>query len=198
MPPKDSNTEEKIKLAASKLFTQKGYANTKTREIAEEAGINLALLNYYFRSKEKLFEMIMFEKLGMFISNLHHVLNDELAFEEQIEMVVSGYIDLLSEQPDLPIFVLSELRNFPNSNIINSGMAKRMADTQFFKELMQRNTEVNPIHFFMNIVGLSVFPFVVKPMVQAISGIENGQYNALMQERKVLVTQWIKQMINSR
>ncbi|MGB0430883.1 MAG: TetR/AcrR family transcriptional regulator, partial [Bacteroidia bacterium] len=174
---------------------QKGYANTKTREIAEEAGINLALLNYYFRSKEKLFEMIMLEKLGMFLSNMQHILNDDLEFDEQVEKVVAGYIDLLSEQPDLPIFVLSELRNFPNSMIKNSGMAEKMRETRFFKSLMQKNTKVNPVHFFLNIVGLSVFPFVVKPMVQNITGIENEQYNKLMHERKTLISQWIKQMI---
>lgn len=57
----DQTTEEKIKIAARKLFTRKGFAAVKTRDIAEEAGINLALLNYYFRSKEKLFKLIMEE-----------------------------------------------------------------------------------------------------------------------------------------
>ena len=60
---KDISTEEKIRAAARKIFTQKGFAATRTRDIAEEAGINLALLNYYFRSKEKLFEQIMIEKV---------------------------------------------------------------------------------------------------------------------------------------
>ena len=52
-------TEEKIIRAADKIFTQKGYAATRTREIAEEAGTNLALLNYYFGSKEKLFRNVL-------------------------------------------------------------------------------------------------------------------------------------------
>ena len=62
----DLSTEEKIKAAARKVFTQKGYSATRTRDIAEEAGLNLALLNYYFRSKEKLFELIMAEKMQQF------------------------------------------------------------------------------------------------------------------------------------
>ena len=62
----DLSTEEKIKEAAKKVFLKKGYAATRTRDIAEEAGINLALLNYYFRSKEKLFDLIMLEKLEKF------------------------------------------------------------------------------------------------------------------------------------
>ena len=62
-PETNLSTEEKFKEAARVVFTRKGYAATKTRDIAEEAGLNLALLNYYFRSKEKLFEIIMLEKI---------------------------------------------------------------------------------------------------------------------------------------
>ena len=67
---KDLSTEEKIKAAAKKLFTQKGFAATRTRDIAEEAGINLALLNYYFRSKEKLFELVMKENVQLFLGTM--------------------------------------------------------------------------------------------------------------------------------
>ena len=72
----DLSTEEKIKEAAKKVFLKKGYAATRTRDIAEEAGINLALLNYYFRSKEKLFDLIMLEKLEKFFGVIAPVLNN--------------------------------------------------------------------------------------------------------------------------
>src|ERR1700748_2737311 len=71
------STEEKIKAAAKKLFTQKGFAATRTRDIAEEAGINLALLNYYFRSKEKLFELIMMENFRQFLQGIKVKFLDE-------------------------------------------------------------------------------------------------------------------------
>ena len=76
MVAKDSSTEEKIKIAARHVFHIKGYAGTRTRDIAEEAGINLALLNYYFRSKEKLFEIVMMETLRDFLQSLTSVFND--------------------------------------------------------------------------------------------------------------------------
>src|SRR3546814_7833693 len=70
------STEEKIKEAARKVFTRKGYAAARTRDIAEEAGINLALLNYYFRSKEKLFHQVMIERMQELFGVLIPVMND--------------------------------------------------------------------------------------------------------------------------
>ena len=73
---KDNNTEARIKEAARIVFLNKGFAATRTRDIAEEAGINLALLNYYFRSKQKLFNLIMLDALKIFLSSIYDVIND--------------------------------------------------------------------------------------------------------------------------
>ena len=105
------NTEEKIKEAARVVFMRKGFSATRTRDIAEEAGINLALLNYYFRSKKKLFDLVMQEKILKLFGIIAPVLTDlSTSLETKIELIVSGYIDVLSESPDLPVFVLNELR----------------------------------------------------------------------------------------
>src|SRR6187402_3423361 len=110
----DHSTEEKIKLAARKVFTQKGFSAARTRDIADEAGINLALLNYYFRSKQKLFEQIMFEKVQLLFGHLAPALFDPTtSLDIKIERMVTLYIDMIIENPDLPIFVLSEIRNHP-------------------------------------------------------------------------------------
>src|SRR5687767_4561616 len=110
----DLSTEDKIKEAARKVFTSKGYAATRTRDIAEEAGMNLALLNYYFRSKEKLFEIIMAEKMFKLFNVLAPVIDDpKTTLEKKVETIVVNYINLLRENPDLPLFVLSEIRNNP-------------------------------------------------------------------------------------
>jgi len=114
-PAPDLSTEEKIKEAAKKVFTQKGYFATRTRDIAEEAGLNLALLNYYFRSKEKLFEIVMLEKVQKFFGVLLPVLNNPATtLEEKMESIPDKYIDLILENPDLPIFIMSEVRNSPD------------------------------------------------------------------------------------
>src|ERR1700755_1986938 len=101
----DSSTEEKIKEAARVVFIKKGFAATRTRDIAEEAGINLALLNYYFRSKEKLFHVIMAETLKGFVQNIAMVLNDEKSsLEEKIQQLANSYIDMIIEEPEIPTF----------------------------------------------------------------------------------------------
>ena len=107
----DVPTEEKIKQAARKLFTEKGFDAVKTRDIANEAGINLALLNYYFRSKEKLFDIVMIENFQQFIEQLIPVLGDEeMPLEEILERVTASYIEMLKENPGLPFFIMNEMR----------------------------------------------------------------------------------------
>src|SRR5579872_3088525 len=112
---KEASAEEKIKEAAKKLFTQKGFAATRTRDIAEEAGINLALLNYYFRSKQKLFDLIMMENFRQFLGGISaNFTDDTLTMEEKVQKVVNGYIDFLTEFPDLPLFILNEIQGNPS------------------------------------------------------------------------------------
>ena len=91
-------TEQKIVEAARKIFTQKGYAATKTRDIAEEAGINLALLNYYFGSKENLFKQIVTEKFEDLFGLMSPILsNKNITLEEKIQTLVKNYTNLLIE-----------------------------------------------------------------------------------------------------
>src|SRR6187431_1800804 len=99
----DLDTEAKIKNAARVVFHKKGFAATRTRDIAEEAGINLALLNYYFRSKEKLFNIIMLETFSGFIKSIVVVFNDETTtLENKMESIANAYIDLLILEPQIP------------------------------------------------------------------------------------------------
>src|SRR3979411_1323520 len=110
------STEEKIKEAARIVFMKKGYSATRTRDIAEEAGINLALLNYYFRSKEKLFNIVMVGNFRQFIRGISVNLLDETAsIDEKIKRLVTAYIDFLSVNPDLPIFIINEIRSNSSS-----------------------------------------------------------------------------------
>src|ERR1700733_13912192 len=119
---KNTSTEEKIKEAARRVFTQKGYAATRTRDIAEESGLNLALINYYFRSKEKLFDVIMLEHLQLFIHSVMGIVNDPATtLQEKIENLISHYIDMLIKNPNIPIFVLSEIHADPKKLISKIG-----------------------------------------------------------------------------
>lgn len=192
----DLTTEEKIKEAASIVFTKKGYGNARTRDIAEEAGINLALLNYYFRSKEKLFQIIMAERIDKLFGVLGPVLNDEsTTLEEKLEKITESYINMLLEHPDLPIFVLSEIRNNPEQLSNRFQARKHLTESVFVKQLVARRSDMNPFHFLMNLLGMNLFPFVAKPVLQPIVGNEE-MYRQLMEQRKKLVPAWMKLMLD--
>jgi AcrR family transcriptional regulator len=162
----DTTTEAKIKNAARVVFHKKGFAATRTRDIAEEAGINLALLNYYFRSKEKLFETIMFETVFGFMQNMAMVLNDEKStLEKKVELIASYYIDFITKEPNIPIFMLSEIRNNNAHGLLEKLPIKQLVmNSAFVKQHQEavvkgKITEPNPLHFLMNLLSLVVFPF---------------------------------------
>lgn len=197
-PADDHSTEDKIKKAARIIFHQKGYAATRTRDIAEEAGINLALLNYYFRSKEKLFDIIMIESLQSFRESMIGVFNNEkTSLESKIETLVSNYIDLLIDQPDIPLFVLTELRTNPQKLVSKMRVQEFIAKSYFIKQFQQavkdgKIAPIHPLHFIMNILGMVIFPFVGSPMLKSIGGLKQEEFNELMEQRKVLIPKWIK------
>src|SRR5258705_8816561 len=158
----DITTEEKIKDAARKVFLQKGYAATRTRDIAEEAGLNLALLNYYFRSKEKLFEIVMIEKMQKFFSILLPILYDKLTpLEVKVESIAANYIDLILANPDLPFFILSESRNNPELIIKVTQKKDFLLNSVFIRQIKEKKPGMNPLHFLINLLGMCVFPFVM-------------------------------------
>ncbi|MBS1660209.1 MAG: TetR/AcrR family transcriptional regulator [Bacteroidetes bacterium] len=197
---KESSTEEKIKEAARKLFTQKGFAATRTRDIADEAGINLALLNYYFRSKQKLFDIIMMENFRQFIHGISFNFQDKtLSLEQKIEKVVSMYIDFLTANPDLPLFILTELRNNPDQLAASIEGEIGETRTELFAQLKVAHAAgyigIEPSHLVANLFGLTVFPFVARPILQKVTGADDTQFNNLMQQRKELIPIWIKTML---
>lgn len=196
---KDLSAEGKIKEAAREVFTRKGYAATRTRDIAEEAGINLALLNYYFRSKEKLFTEVMLEKVQQFFGVLLPVLTDSTThLEKKMELIVSNYIDMLLQNPDLPIFVLSEIRSQKEQikNILP--VEKIVKNTSFFNQLREKRPDMNPLHFLLNILSITVFPFIVMPVFETAGIIKKKEFEKLILERKKLVPLWIKAMLKAK
>jgi AcrR family transcriptional regulator len=200
---KDRSTEEKIKNAARAVFHRKGFAATRTRDIAEEAGLNLALLNYYFRSKEKLFDIIMLETMMGFMGAIVFVFNDEdSSIEEKIERMAASYIDLLIKEPQIPLFLMNELHRNPaglagklniKSILFNSVFARQYQDA-----MAKRGGEpLHIMHFMMNLMGLVVFPFIGRPMLKIIGDLSDEKFVAMMKERKKLVSEWVAGMLKA-
>jgi AcrR family transcriptional regulator len=195
----DLPTQEKIKEAARRVFLRKGFSATRTRDIAEEAGINLALLNYYFRSKQKLFDEVMLERVQELFGHIAPILFDpSTTLESKIESVVSLYIDMISVTPDLPLFVLSEIRNHPGQFAKTMNVAHMLRQSAFVQQLALRRPDLHPLHLIMNIMGMTLFPFIAMPVFNAVGIADEREFMQLMQERKKLIPAWIKIILESR
>ncbi len=197
MPESDMaklSTEEKIKIAAANVFVRKGYAATKTRDIAEEAGINIASLHYYYRSKEKLFEIVIGESLRRFSKSMDDIFASEVPLHEKIRNFVAVYIEVFKANPHVPNFVLSESQNNPelvDKLLDNEKSLIRL--TQELKELAEAGT-IRPIHpgqFILNMMGLTIFPFLARTIVTRKVGMADQQYNMLLEERKKMIPDMI-------
>lgn len=198
----DASTEAKIKETARKIFLERGYEATKTRDIAEASGINLALLNYYFRSKKKLFDQIMTESLHSFLGLIFKILSDpNTSVREKLHGFVNQYIDMLQSNPHLPVFILSEIRTDSKGLIKRMGIKRKIANTifvdQFFKEVQAGTirVQINPLHVLINLASMIVFPFMAAPLAQEIAQIDQQTFKDMMDERRTLIPQWIELML---
>jgi AcrR family transcriptional regulator len=197
----DVSTEDKIKNAARIVFHKKGYAATRTRDIAEEAGINLALLNYYFRSKEKLFKVIVLETTSDFFGCVIGAFKDEnTTFEKKIEVLVENYITMFTKKPDILFFILSEIRNRPEDWLSIIPARQMLTSSAFIRQFQEKVAageikEPNPLHFVMNLLGLTAFPILAKPFLSAVADLSDKQFNRLMQERKKMIPVWMEKMM---
>ncbi|WP_027376493.1 TetR/AcrR family transcriptional regulator [Kaistella palustris] len=198
MNTEEISTEDKILLAASKVFTEKGFSGTRTRDIAEEAGINLALLNYYFRTKEKLFEQVMKVKIVLLFGQIIPIVtNEETSLEEKIDLASVKYFDILTKNPNLPIFVLSEIQKKTSDVKSLLPFDKVLNNSFLMQQIKDRKPEVNPFHFLINFLSMTVFPFVGKPILQSFDLMTDAEFQKFVEERKTMVPMWIKMMLNN-
>ncbi|MDD2327166.1 MAG: TetR/AcrR family transcriptional regulator [bacterium] len=185
-------TEEKIIRAADKIFTQKGYAATRTREIAEEAGTNLALLNYYFGSKEKLFRNVVREKLKMLLSAMGPIASDaSIPIEEKIRKISENYTQLLLENEELPLFILNEwsVNKRLFADLIRE--TRQHAEPVIEKQLRESGMQITLEDLIVNTLGMILFPFIAKPLILSSGLVQEDQFTAFVAGRKEKIPAWI-------
>ncbi len=186
------NTEQKIFDAATELFLEKGVDRTSVREIASKAGINLALMNYYFRSKENLFDAIFSQLVKKNSEELIRILDSDLELEEKIRQYVHVYINMLSENPLLVSFVMAILHRSRERITEMKAISSLYATEQFTKQLIDEAKKGNirrtdPTHFFVDMLSLIAFPFAIKMLVMDKNNITEEDFMAFIQERKTRV-----------
>jgi AcrR family transcriptional regulator len=197
---KDVPTEQKILEAAKQVFFDKGMDGARMQDIADKAGINKAMLHYYFRSKEKLFETIFADNFNHFFPKLTSILESDNNFSGKIEMICAEYINQIQSMPYLPIFILHEVNRRPEIFLRKIWSNYPPPVKPFFRavEIAVRKKEikpVDPLQLMMNIVSLCIFPFAARPIFQQATGISKKQFDVMMEERKRTIPQMIIQSI---
>lgn len=193
---KDKNTENQILDAAEAVFQSKGMDGARMQEIADKAGINKALLHYYYRSKQQLFEAVFKQAFSLLAPQLDRIINDDSSIEEKIRNFTFNYISFVSNHPYLPNFIIQELNRNPD-------FAERLRHTEGFPNIekfkRQLNDEIEkgtiiPIkaeQLLINIIALNVFPFIAKPLLKTFINIDDATYKQLIEYRKTEVADFI-------
>lgn len=194
-----SATEEKILEAARNVFSRKGMDGARMQEIADEAGINKALLHYYFRSKEKLFEMIFREATSRILPGVKGSFASEVSFEEKVRHFVESYYNLLTRNRFLPVFVLTELSRKPDllQRHFLSVMQREDALIKTVETAIRRAIDageirpINPYDLILNMIALCVFPFIASPIFKTLTAMSDEEYEALLHARKKTVVDFV-------
>jgi AcrR family transcriptional regulator len=193
---KNENTEGLILEAAKSIFQTKGMDGARMQEIANEAGINKAMLHYYYRSKQLLFEAVFKNAFSLLAPQLNAVLNDDSTLEDKIRNFTSNYISFIIKHPYLPNFIIQELNRSP-SFILKLKENKGFPTLENFRRQVNENVKagrIRPIsaeQLFINILSLNIFPFVAKPLVMALTNSDVISYKQLMEDRKTEVSNFI-------
>jgi TetR/AcrR family transcriptional regulator len=193
---KSKRTEQKIFDVATQLFLEKGVDRTSVREIASKAGINLALMNYYFRSKENLFDTIFSELVKKNSENILNTLNSDLPLEEKITKYCHEYIDMLIENPLLVSFVMSILHRSPEKisevKVVQNLYSTEIFANQIANEISNgRIRNINPAHFFVDLMSLIAFPFAIQTLIIDKNKMTKEDFKKYMNERKKLIPEML-------
>jgi len=193
---KKDNTEQKILEAAHTVFIRKGMDGSRMQEIANEAGINKALLHYYFRTKQKLFEAIFKQVLNKAFPGIKEFLYSDIPIEIKIGAFVEKYMELLIQNPFIPMFILKEINRDPESLaavIKNQGVNPHEVFASFEKEMDKGNIRrINPKDLLVNMLALSIFPVAAKPLMTVMFFDNNEEdYKSFLAERKNTVKEFI-------
>ena len=194
--PRDGQTEQRILDAAHAVFVRAGTAGARTQEIAKEAGVNSALLHYYFRTKERLAAAVFTRAASQLFPRVLRILASDAALEDKVEQVVEVEIDRLSRAPYLPAYILSELAHHPERapqlaaamGVVPAevgatvfGTLRKQIDAQVRAGRMR---PVAPEQFVVNLLALCVFPFAARPMLMAVIGIDQAGFNQFIDRRR--------------
>jgi len=194
---KDKGTETLILEAAKKIFIANGMSGARMQDIADEAGINKALLHYYFKNKEQLFEKIFMEAAAQLFPRINKIFLADMPLFEKIETFCEEYISVVQENPYLPMFVLNEMNRDPVYFMKKLWGQKNRPDPGRFLEQIELEVKkgtirrISPLHLLMNLLSMTIFPYMAKPVFQQTIGLDELQFRMAMEQRKKEIPKFI-------
>jgi TetR/AcrR family transcriptional regulator len=196
-----SSTEERIYEAARKVFLLKGMEGARMQEIADEAGMNKALLHYYFRSKDNLFKAVFRDIFAKFFDKVRYSLSTDMPVIDKLTIFIDDYIDMIQANPYVPQFIINEINRDPK--VLKTLMFESGIEPQTILELFvglrkdKAFSNNEPRHIVVSILGMVIFPFAARPLVQMIYFNDDKEaYDQFLQERKEIVKNIILKIID--
>lgn len=192
----DKSTEQQIIEAARIVFLEKGFDGARMQEIADKAGINKALLHYYFRTKEKLFMSIFVEAIGQLIPRVQTAMQQPTTFRDLVTIFVHSYHDIMEANPFLPVFVVREINRMPE--LVVEMMKDKGFDVSMIKMIITfqvsegRIRPVDPVQFLISLIGLCIFPFIGMPLLKGVLlGNSDEEAKRIMTERREFIIEFV-------
>lgn len=188
----EEDTRQKILNTAKELFIEKGFSATTMRDISSRANINKGLLHYYFQSKQMLFVNVMQMTTFELFPKIDSILNLKVPFEQKLELIVDVYIEFLLSNPRLPAFIINEL----NSNtdlfvdiIMQAEIYTRILNiaSMILNEEDLKKSGMEPFQFIVNFLSLMLYPFLMKPLVQKVTGMDDENFSHNIRLRKKII-----------
>lgn len=186
---KDDATEELIKNTVRKLFYAEGKFNATTQEIADAAGVNRTLINYYFRSRDKLFELVFSDAQAREQERIESIIFSALPFKDKIAEFIDDSFEIAKEYPYMEMYLVTKFNQgcfFKDEE----GMDRMMK--KFYEEFevamahgLIRKTD--PVQFILNMVSLTSFPVAMRPLFQKTMHLNDAEYDKILSDRKEII-----------
>ncbi|ALL07889.1 TetR family transcriptional regulator [Pedobacter sp. PACM 27299] len=193
MSTRETGTEQLIKDTAKHLFFSEGKLHATTQEIADAAGVNRTLVNYYFRSRDILFDQVFNEAQEGFVCTLDEVFDSKMPFKEKIRNLISVFIKETAQYPFRQLFIITEMNR---NELINAKKARAKKVKVFLQEVQTEMDngivkKMDPRQFMLNLFSLMAHPFITAPLNKALFGMNDEEYAGLMEDRKQLIFETI-------
>jgi len=191
------HTEELILDAAKEVFHHKGMSGARMQEIADKAGINKAMLHYYYRNKQQLFEAVFKSAIQLMVPKIIDILTKEVSLFDKIRHFTNIYISFLQKHSFMPLFIINEISRNPNllkdifRDKMDEGVKNKLVNQ--VNELIEKG-EIRPIQpeqLLLNVMSLSIFPIIGESLFKTILQQDNKAYKQLIEQHKVYVSEFI-------